>query len=36
MRLLSTWEKDHAVYCTGDWDEARRAAHAREIKLLRP
>jgi hypothetical protein len=25
-----------SVYCTGDWDEARRAAHAREVTLLRP
>lgn len=25
-----------AVYCTGDWDTARRAEHAREVRLLRP
>ncbi|MFE7856561.1 hypothetical protein [Streptomyces sp. NPDC057403] len=25
-----------AVYCTGDWDAATRAAHAREVVLLRP
>ncbi|MFJ9121791.1 hypothetical protein ACIRJO_40455 [Streptomyces sp. NPDC102394] len=25
-----------AVYCTGDWDQATRAAHAREVVLLRP
>jgi hypothetical protein len=25
-----------AVYCTGDWDGARRAQHAREVRLLRP
>jgi hypothetical protein len=25
-----------AVYCTGDWDEARVAQHAREISLVRP
>jgi hypothetical protein len=25
-----------AVYCTGDWDGARRAEHAREVTLLRP
>jgi len=25
-----------AVYCTGDWDSARRAEHAREVRLLRP
>jgi hypothetical protein len=24
-----------AVYCTGDWDEARRAEHAAEVTLLR-
>ncbi|HWJ08862.1 MAG TPA: hypothetical protein VNS46_05765 [Nocardioides sp.] len=23
-------------YCTGDWDEARQAAHAAEVELLRP
>jgi hypothetical protein len=28
--------KSLSVYCTGDWDEARRAAHAREVELLRP
>ncbi|WP_458245640.1 hypothetical protein [Streptomyces sp. MAI_2237] len=25
-----------AVYCTGDWDQATRDAHAREVVLLRP
>jgi hypothetical protein len=25
-----------AVYCSGDWDEARQAAHAREVTLVRP
>jgi hypothetical protein len=25
-----------SVYCTGDWDSARRAQHAREVRLLRP
>lgn len=25
-----------SVYCTGDWDAARRAQHAREVRLLRP
>jgi hypothetical protein len=25
-----------SVYCTGDWDEARRAEHARAVQLLRP
>jgi hypothetical protein len=25
-----------AVYCTGDWDRARRAEHARSVRLLRP
>ncbi len=25
-----------SVYCTGDWDTARRAQHAREVRLLRP
>jgi hypothetical protein len=25
-----------AVYCTGDWDGARRAEHAREVTLIRP
>lgn len=25
-----------SVYCTGDWDAARRAEHAREVRLLRP
>ena len=28
--------KTLSVYCTGDWDESRRAAHAREVTLLRP
>ena len=27
---------DASVYCTGDWDEAQRAAHAAEVTLLRP
>lgn len=27
---------DLSVYCTGDWDEARRRAHADAVKLLRP
>jgi hypothetical protein len=25
-----------AVYCTGDWDQKRRAQHASEVQLLRP
>jgi hypothetical protein len=25
-----------AVYCTGDWDQARQDQHQREVKLLRP
>ena len=25
-----------SVYCTGDWDEARRAEHAAQVTLLRP
>lgn len=25
-----------SVYCTGDWDEAFQARHAREVALLRP
>ena len=25
-----------SVYCTGDWDSARRAQHAHEVRLLRP
>ena len=25
-----------SVYCTGDWDEARVARHAREVQLIRP
>jgi hypothetical protein len=25
-----------SVYCSGDWDSARRAQHAREVRLLRP
>jgi hypothetical protein len=25
-----------SVYCTGDWDRARRAEHARAVRLLRP
>ncbi len=24
------------VYCTGDWDSARREEHARQVRLLRP
>ncbi|MEU4191824.1 hypothetical protein AB0E69_08000 [Kribbella sp. NPDC026611] len=27
---------DLRVYCTGDWDEARQAEHAAEVKLIRP
>ena len=27
---------DLAVYCTGDWDAARVAEHAREVTLIRP
>ena len=27
---------DLAVYCTGDWDDARVAEHAREVTLIRP
>jgi hypothetical protein len=25
-----------SVYCTGDWDAARREEHARAVHLLRP
>jgi hypothetical protein len=25
-----------SVYCTGDWDSARRAEHQRQVQLLRP
>jgi hypothetical protein len=25
-----------SVYCTGDWDSAREAEHAREVRMLRP
>jgi hypothetical protein len=25
-----------SVYCTGDWDRARRQQHGREVQLLRP
>jgi hypothetical protein len=25
-----------SVYCTGDWNRARRAEHARDVQLLRP
>lgn len=25
-----------SVYCTGDWDAAREAEHAREVRLVRP
>jgi len=25
-----------SVYCTGDWDAARRAEHAQKVELLRP
>lgn len=25
-----------AVYCTGDWDEARQRLHAEQVRLLRP
>ena len=25
-----------AVYCTGDWDEARQREHARTVTLLHP
>jgi hypothetical protein len=25
-----------SVYCTGDWDEALVARHAREVNLIRP
>jgi hypothetical protein len=25
-----------SIYCTGDWDPATQAAHAREVTLLRP
>jgi hypothetical protein len=24
------------IYCTGDWDRARQAEHARDVRLLRP
>jgi hypothetical protein len=27
---------DLAVYCTGDWDEARQREHAAAVRLLRP
>ncbi|MHB9859128.1 hypothetical protein [Streptomyces sp. YIM S03343] len=27
---------DISIYCTGDWDAGVRAAHAREVTLLRP
>lgn len=27
---------DLSVYCTGDWDEARTAAHAEAVELIRP
>jgi hypothetical protein len=27
---------DVAVYCTGDWDEARQREHARSVTLIRP
>ncbi|NMN95613.1 hypothetical protein [Antrihabitans stalactiti] len=27
---------DLSVYCTGDWDRARRAEHARAVTLIRP
>ena len=27
---------DLAVYCTGDWDEARQREHAQEVTLIRP
>ena len=27
---------DISVYCTGDWDEARRAEHASAFELIRP
>jgi hypothetical protein len=27
---------DLSVYCTGDWDRARRAEHARAVSLIRP
>jgi hypothetical protein len=27
---------DLAVYCTGDWDEARQREHASSVQLLRP
>jgi len=27
---------DLTLYCTGDWDEARVAEHARAVELLRP
>jgi ketosteroid isomerase-like protein len=27
---------DIRYYCTGDWDEARQAAHAAEVTLIRP
>ncbi|MCE5291357.1 MAG: hypothetical protein LLG14_19255 [Nocardiaceae bacterium] len=28
--------KSLSVYCTGDWDEARQAEHARTVSLIRP
>ena len=27
---------DVAVYCTGDWDDARQREHARSVTLIRP
>lgn len=27
---------DMAVYCTGDWDEARQREHAAKVRLIRP
>ena len=30
------WRCKLSVYCTGDWDEDRRAEHARAVQLLRP
>jgi hypothetical protein len=34
VRDNSIWSL--SVYCTGDWDSARRTEHARQVQLLRP
>jgi hypothetical protein len=30
------WVTGLDIYCTGDWDEATQASHARQVSLLRP